>query len=318
VVETTRKRPITIYGAMGANLLIAATKFVAASFTGSAAMLAEGIHSVVDTGNQVLLLIGLRRARRPPDAGHPFGYGKEVFFWSLIVGILLFGLGGGMSIYEGIWHLHHPETLRDPTWNYVVLALAALFEGTSLTIAVRELRAAHRAPTFWRELRASKDPSVFVVVFEDSAALAGLCVAFLGVFLGHLLERPALDGLASVIIGLILCVVAVLLVHESRGLLVGEGMSREAAEAIRSLAAQDSGVSDVGAPLTMHLSPHDVLLNLNIEFRDGLSAREVTASVDRIESRIRGRFPEVRRIFIEAEALTRAAGGKEEPPPSSS
>lgn len=296
-------KPLAIYGAMGANLLIAVTKFVAAGFTGSSAMLSEGIHSTVDTGNQLLLLLGLKKSRKPPDANHPFGHGKELYFWSLIVAVALFGIGGGMSIYEGITHLLHPHPLEDPTWNYATLGLAFLFESVSWWIAVKELREQIGDKGMWTSLRASKDPSVVTVFFEDSAALAGLIVAFLGVFLGHRLNSPTADGIASIVIGLILAAVAVFLVRESKGLLLGESADPAIVKEIRDLARSLPAVADVQCPLTMHFGPEEVLLNLEIDFRPGLPPGEITQAINRLEEEIREKHPEFKRIFIEARAL---------------
>jgi cation diffusion facilitator family transporter len=300
------ERPITVYAAVGSNLAIAAAKFTAALITGSSAMLAEAIHSLVDTGNELLLLLGIRRSVQPADALHPFGYGKELYFWSLIVAILLFGLGGGMSIYEGISHLEHPAEIRDPTWNYVVLGVAFVAEGASWTIAIRKLLTGQRAgQSVWRTMRISKDPTVYTVVAEDSAALAGVLVAFLGVLLGHRLHNPYLDGIASIVIGFILVTVAGYLAMESRDLLVGESAGADIVEDIRALAEADPAVVQASRPLTMHFGPDRILLNLDIEFKPELTAEEVTAAVDRLEARIRAEHPSIRRIFIEAESLTR-------------
>jgi cation diffusion facilitator family transporter len=297
------EKPIAIYGAMAANLAIAATKLVAAGFTGSSAMISEGIHSLVDTGNQLLLLLGLRRSRRPPDAAHPFGHGMEQYFWGLVVAMLLFGIGGGMSVYEGITHLLHPHPLEDAAWSYVTLGIAFVFEGVSWTLAMRQLRPLIRERGVWKALRTSKDPSVLILFFEDSAALAGLALAFLGVFLGHLWSAPAADGIASVLIGLLLAGVATLLVHESKGLLLGESADPEVLRDIREIVAADPAVARSGYPLTMHLAPEEVLLNLEIDFRPQLPPGRITESINRLEREIRRRHPEVRRIFIEARAL---------------
>jgi cation diffusion facilitator family transporter len=293
-----------VYAAIAGNLAVAVTKFIAAFLTGSSAMLSEGIHSVVDTGNGLLLLWGIRRSRRPPDPSHPFGHGKELYFWTLIVAILIFAVGGGMSVYEGIVHLRHPSELKDPTWNYVVLALAAVFEGFAWTVAYKQLRETRGRRNLWAAVRASKDPTTFTVLVEDSAAMLGLLVAFLGVYLGQRLHNPYLDGAASIVIGVILGAVAVVLARESKGLLVGESADPEVLASIRALAEADPAVERVGPPLTMHLGPHEVLLNLDIQFRKGLSAAEVEAAVDRLEKAIRAKHPEVKRIFIEAESLT--------------
>jgi cation diffusion facilitator family transporter len=305
------ERPITVYGAVVSNLVIAVAKFAAALFTGSSAMLAEAIHSLVDTGNELLLLLGIERSKRPADPLHPFGHGKELYFWSLIVAILLFGIGAGMSIYEGISHLEHPVEIRDPTWNYVVLGIALVAEGTSWAIALKKLLEGRRAgQSLWRTLRTSKDPSVYTVLAEDSAALAGILVAFLGVLLGHRLRNPYLDGSASIVIGVILATVAVYLALESRDLLIGESAGDDVVEDIRALAQADPAVVQAFRPLTMHFGPNRVLLNLDIGFMPELTADEIAAAVDRLESRIRAEHPQIRRMFIEAEAFTGHEGGE--------
>jgi cation diffusion facilitator family transporter len=297
------EHPIAVYGAIVANAIIAIAKFVAAFFTGSSAMISEGVHSVVDTGNQALLLLGINRSKRPPDEIHPFGHGKELYFWSLIVAIILFGIGGGISIYEGVTHMLHPGQLEDPTWNYAVLGIALLVEGISWAIALKEFLPTIGEESFWRAVRTSKDPTVVTVLFEDSAALAGLIVAFLGVFLAHYFNRPILDGVASLVIGAILAAVAIFLAYESRGLLVGEAADQQVVSNIRKLAESDPAVEQVERPLTMHLGPHQVLLNVALRFRDDLSAVELASTVDRVEQVIRKQHPDVKRIFIEAESL---------------
>lgn len=303
------RRPIAVYGAIASNLAIAVAKFAAAFVTGSSAMLAEGIHSVVDTGNELLLLLGLHRSRRPGDELHPFGHGKELYFWSLIVAILLFGVGGGMSVYEGISHLQHPREIRDAVWNYVVLAVAFLAEGTSWTIALRQLLRQRRGRGLWHTVRASKDPSVYTVLAEDTAALAGVVVAFLGVYLGHRLGKPDLDAAASMVIGLILAAVAVFLAFESRGLLVGESADRAVVERIREITEADPGVDRVRRLLTMHLGPEQVLLNMDLAFRPGLGASDLPGVVERVEEGIRREFPEIDRIFIEVGPFRRGSEG---------
>lgn len=301
----TGSSKLPIYGALLANFAIAAVKFVAAAFTGSSAMLSEGIHSVVDTGNQLLVLLGLKRSKRPADAKHPFGYGKELYFWSLIVAILLFSIGGGMSIYEGILHLYHPSEMSDPTWNYAVLAAAFLFEGTSWIIAMKSFLKNKSPHSFWKRLRRSKDPSIFIIIMEDSAALAGILVAFLGVYLGHVFDQPMFDGIASVIIGGILALVAVFLVYESKGLLLGEAVQADALKSIQSIFTGNPNVSSMETPLTMHFGPEDVLLAVNVQFRDGLSAEQIEQTIDDLEKAVRENHPEIRRIFVEAESITR-------------
>ncbi|WP_180838901.1 cation diffusion facilitator family transporter [Variovorax sp. RO1] len=291
---------IAIYGAIAANVAIAATKFVVAGITGSSAMLSEGIHSAVDTFNGVLLLVGIRLSQRPATAEHPFGHGKELYFWSLIVAVLIFGLGGGVSFYEGIQHMRHPEPMRDPTWNYVVLGLAALFEGTSFFIALREFRREARGRPFWQALGQSKDPTTYTVLAEDSAALAGLGVAALGIWASHRFDMPALDGAASVVIGLLLAGVAVLLISQARGLLIGEGIRPETARAIRSLAMQQPSVQDVGHVLSMYIGANEVLAIVDVNFKDGTATGEAADAIAAIEQQVRARFPMIRRLFIEA------------------
>lgn len=291
---------IAIYGAIAANVAIAVTKFVVAGITGSSAMLSEGIHSAVDTFNGVLLLVGIRLSQRPATAEHPFGHGKELYFWSLIVAVLIFGLGGGVSFYEGIQHMRHPEPMRDATWNYVVLGLAALFEGTSFFIALREFRREARGRPFWQALVQSKDPTTYTVLAEDSAALAGLGVAALGIWASHRFDMPALDGAASVVIGLLLAGVAVLLISQARGLLIGEGIRPETARAIRSLAMAQPSVQDVGHVLSMYIGANEVLAVVDVNFKDGTATGEAADAIAAIEQQVRARFPMIRRLFIEA------------------
>lgn len=290
---------IAIYGAIAANVAIAVTKFIVAGMTGSSAMLSEGIHSLVDTGNGLLLLVGLRRSQLPATDQHPFGHGKELYFWSLIVAVLIFGAGGGISFYEGILHMLDPQPMEDPMWNYIVLASAGLFEGISFTLAWREFGKLRGDTPIWRALRTSKDPASFTVLAEDAAALGGLVIAAAGVFLSHWLDRPELDGAASVLIGLLLAGVAVLLVRESRGLLIGEGIAPETARAIRALAREEPGVREVGPLLSMYVGAEDVLLNLDVHVDTALSAGEIAAAIRRIEAGVRERFPKIRRIYIE-------------------
>jgi len=285
---------------MAANLGIAATKFVAAAVTGSSAMLSEAIHSIVDTGNQLLLLLGLYRSQRPADETHPFGHGKELYFWGLIVAILLFGVGGGMALLEGVWHLLHPRPLADPFWAYVVLAVAGVFESTSLVVATRELLSRRGPPEFWLRVHRSKDPSVFSTFFEDVGALLGLVVAFLGIYFGHRFQNVYFDGAASVAIGVILSLVALTIVYETRGLLIGESTSPEVVDDICRIVASDPAVRKSRTPLTMHLSPFEILLNLEVVFKQEISAQEQIAAVERLEKAIREKYPSITRIFIEA------------------
>ncbi len=297
-----------VVAAIIGNVAIAAIKFFAGAMTGSSAMISEGIHSVVDTGNGGLLYYGLNRGARPADEHHPFGHGMEVYFWSLIVAVSIFGIGGGMSIYEGITHIQHPAPLESPTINYVVLALAALFEGLSFSVAWRTFRGSRRGRTTIAAIHHGKDPSLFTVLFEDTAALLGLMVAFFGVLLSHQLDAPWLDGTASIVIGCILVVAALWLAYESRSLLVGEAADPEMVAEIRSIVLGDPAVTGLGVVLTMHLGPDDVLLNIEVKFTPGLPAEDIHAAVHRIEERINEPYPQVSRIFIEVEALVGGAG----------
>jgi len=295
-----------VVAAIIGNLAIAVIKFIAGSITGSSAMISEGIHSVVDTGNGGLLFFGLKQGARPADDQHPFGYGMEVYFWSLIVAVSIFGIGGGMSIYEGITHIQHPVTLEDPTINYIVLALAMVFESLSFSVAWRAFRTSKGRRGTLSAIHHGKDPSLFTVLFEDTAALLGLVVAFVGVFLSHQLQEPALDGAASIGIGAILVVAALWLAYESRSLLVGEAADPDMVAAIREIVLADPAVVGLGVVLTMHLGPEDVLLNIEVRFTEGLPAEDIHAAVHRIEDRINEPYPEVTRIFIEVDALRAA------------
>jgi cation diffusion facilitator family transporter len=294
-----------IYAAIAANLGIAAIKFVAAAFTGSSAMISEAIHSLVDTGNGGLMLLGVHRSRRPADDQHPFGYGKELYFWTLIVAIVIFAVGGGISAYEGLLHVLHPVPLESPTWNYVVLALALIFEGYSFLVAFKAFQSAKGELSIWRSIETSKDPTTYTVLFEDSAALLGLVLAFVGIFFAHMLDMPYFDGAASILIGAILAVVAVLLAYESKRLLVGEAVDPETLKKIKRLAESDARVEAVKNALTMHFGPRTILLAMDLQFRRDLSAEEVEDSVDRLEETIREHYRDIKHIFIESESLSR-------------
>lgn len=301
-----------IYAAIGGNLAIAITKFIAAAVTGSSAMLSEGVHSFVDTGNGLLLLWGIRQAAKPPDERHPFGRGKELYFWTLIVAVLIFGIGGGISIYEGAKHIQHPEPISNPLINYIVLGLAMLFEGFAWWVAFCEFKKAKGKLGYLQAVRASKDPTTFTVLFEDTAAMLGLIVAFVGVYLGHTFHLPWLDGLASVVIGVILCGVASFLAFESKGLLIGEGIDPDTKADIEKFVAADPDVDTLVRALSLHFGPEDVLLTLEIAFRPGLSAADAAAAVDRLDKAIRAEHTEVKHLFIEAQAIAekgQAAGG---------
>ena len=305
-----------IYAALFGNLFIAVIKFVAAGITGSSAMISEAIHSVVDSGNQMLLFHGMRRAAKPADPAHPFGYGMELYFWSFVVAILIFAVGAGVSIYEGVGKIMAPHPVSDVAVNYVVLAVAMAFEAAAWTIAFREFRKTKAGRGWIAAIRRSKDPAIFTVLFEDSAAMIGLIVAFLGIWLSDALNMPVLDGVASVAIGAILAATAAMLAIETKGLLIGEGASRQVVDGISGIIAEQPHVMRVNELLTMHLGPEDVLLNLSLDFDDALTADDVKDAVTGLEARIKSEFPEVTRVFIEAQnwrAHQRAVGAA---PPS--
>jgi cation diffusion facilitator family transporter len=300
-----------VYAALAANSIIAAMKFAAASFTGSSAMLSEAIHSLVDTGNQGLILHGMRRSTRPPDANHPFGYGKELYFWAFVVAILIFAVGAGVSIYEGVLKLIDPHPIDNIYINYAVLGAALVFECFAWYVAYKEFNKGRGGQSMWRALRTSKDPTVFTVLFEDTAALLGLLVAVLGLALYQAFGWIAFDGLASIVIGLILAATASFLAYESKGLLVGEGASPKVLEGVRRIVAAEPGVEHINELLSMHLGPRDVLLNLSVDFADGLSSEALEATLTSLDRRIRTEFPEITRVFIELERRSAPAPGED-------
>ncbi|UCC14718.1 MAG: cation transporter [Gammaproteobacteria bacterium] len=291
-----------VIAALVGNSLIAITKFSAAAYTGSSAMFSEAVHSVVDTGNQALLLFGLKRADRRADDKHPFGYGKEVFFWAFVVAILLFAVGAGVSIYEGIHRISAPEPVTSPIINYIVLGLAMIFEGIAWWVAYKEFNKIRGTRSWFRAVIEVKDPSILTVLMEDSAAMLGLIVAFLGIFLSDTLGIPALDGVASIIIGCILAGAAAVLAFETKALLIGESADPKVVQGVREILGAEPTVSGTNEILTMHVGAHDILLNLSVDFRDGLSSQEIEAAITRMEKQIKKAHPKVTRVFIEAQA----------------
>lgn len=301
-----------VVAAIVANLLIAVAKFVAATITGSSAMIAEGIHSLVDTGNGGLLLFGMKQSTRPPDDEHPFGHGKALYFWSLVVAVSIFGIGGGMSLYEGVSHLQHPSPLENPLWNYLVLGFSLLVEGNSFRIAMKQFNNARGTTGSWEFIRGSKDPSLYTVVLEDSAAMLGLVFAFLGVLLGHVFANPFLDGAASILIGLLLMSVAWLLAAETKGLLLGEGVDKVLAANMREIVQSDADVVGITEMLTMYMGPHDLLVNIGVQFRPGLRADAIHGAVHRVETSLIAAHPEIRNVYIEVESLVAASAERPE------
>jgi cation diffusion facilitator family transporter len=295
-VSATSTRTLVI--ALVANLGIAASKFVAAMVTGSSAMLTEGVHSVVDSTNQLLLMWGRHAAKRPPDRKHPLGYGRELYFWSFVVAVLVFSLGAGVSIYEGIIHIAHPEPAVSPLIAYAVLLIAFLLEGWSTLEAFKEFKAAKGNLSWLEAIRDSKDPPSFIVLLENGAAMAGIIAAAIGLALSQLTGDPFFDGAASVVIGVILGVTACLLAYESKGLLIGEAADPELVEGLRKLACSKKGVVGVGHVLTVHSSPDQITAMVNVDFDDKITAGDVERIVCEVEEEARHRWPQVRRLFI--------------------
>jgi cation diffusion facilitator family transporter len=294
-----------IYAALIGNSLVAVTKFIAATVTGSSAMLSEGIHSLVDTGNQVLLLWGDRQSRKPADEQFPFGHGREIYFWSFIVAILIFALGAGFSIYEGIHHLLHPQPVKNPIVNYVVLGLAIVFEGGSLWVAIRVFNHVKGSRGYFEAVHYGKDPSLFVVLFEDAAAMAGLLIALGGIALGQITGNPAFDGIASVLIGVILGGTAIWLAYETKSLLIGESADPEIVQTIREYCLEVPPVKVVNEVLTMHMGPEFILVNVSVDMTDKATAGEIEKAIAAFDQRIKSTFPAIKRVFVEAEARGR-------------
>ncbi len=304
---TRIKDDIVLYGALAANVGIAVAKFVAAGITGSSSMLTEGVHSLVDSGNQVLLLYGQSRAKRAADTAHPFGYGRELYFWAFVVAILIFAVGAGVSIYEGYRHIIAPEPLSDPLINYVVLGVSALLEGTSWTIAVREFSRAKGDLGWWQAVHQSKDPAGFIVLFEDSAALAGLMIAALGVWASHAFGDPRIDGAASIAIGLILALVAVLLARESKGLLIGERADPAIIASIREIVQAHPAILAVNHVRTIHTAPDSIFAAISADFDDSVTMGEGEAIIEVLETRLRDAVSTLASIYIRPENSAAAA-----------
>jgi len=294
--HTTSTRTLVI--ALLANLGIAVSKFVAAAITGSSAMLTEGVHSVVDSTNQLLLMWGRRAAKRPPDKFHPFGYGRELYFWSFVVAVLVFSLGAGVSIYEGIIHIANPEPAVSPVVAYIVLLVAFLLEGWSTLEAFADFKKSKGQLGWFQAVRRSKDPPAFIVLLENGAAMAGIIAAALGLLLSQLTHNPFYDGAASIVIGTILGLTAALLAYESKGLLIGEAADPVLVRNLRELADSQPGVVGVGHVLTVHSSPDQITVMMNVDFRDDMLAGEVERIVCRVEDEARERWPAVRRLFV--------------------
>ena len=291
-----------IYAAMIGNGLIAVAKFVGASITGSSAMLSEGIHSLVDTGNQSLLLYGIARSKRPADEKHPFGYASEIYFWAFIVAILIFSIGAGISIYHGVEKVLHPHPVQDPMINYIILILAMVFEGVAWWIAFKEFSTTQGKKNLFQAVQESKDPTIFTVLFEDTAAMLGLIVALIGIWISVTYNMPVLDGVASIIIGIILAGTALVLALETKGLLIGEAAAPEIVEEIKELIARQPAIIALNEIRTLHRGPNDVLLALSVDYNDEIPAGMVERTNTEIEIAIKQRFPVVKRLFIEVQS----------------
>ncbi len=297
---------IVLYAALAANVGIAVAKFIAAAITGSSSMLTEGVHSLVDSGNQLLLLYGQHRAKRLPDHEHPFGYGRELYFWAFVVAILIFGLGAGVSVYEGWKHIVAPEPLDDPWIAYLVLAIAFAMEGTSWWIALREFGQAKGDTPWWQAIRESKDPAGFIVLFEDSAAIAGLIVAGIGIWLSHELADPRIDGIASIVIGLLLAAVATLLAREAKGLLIGERANEAVIACVRSILDREPAILKVNHVRTIHTAPDRVFVAVSADVEDSLTMGEGETLIERLEQELKQAMPQLSSIYIRPEKAENA------------
>ncbi|PWC33064.1 cation diffusion facilitator family transporter [Azospirillum sp. TSO35-2] len=288
-----------VYAAIAANLAITVTKFVAAVITGSSSMLSEAVHSLVDTGNEALMLVGLARSKRPPDDRHPFGYARELYFWPFVVALVIFAGGAVVSVYEGVEKILHPQPIESPWINFVVLAVALVMEAVSWVIALREFNA-HRGPGgVIASVRASKDPTVFIVLFEDSAALVGLLIAAAALSADLLLDQPRFDGVGSVLIGAVLAITAAFLAYETKSLLIGEAARPDLVNGVRAMLEDEAAIDRVNEVLTIHLGPDSVIVNLSLDVHDDITAGHVETMLARIERRVRERYPEIRRVFTE-------------------
>ncbi len=292
-----------VLAAILGNLLIAATKFIAAAFSGSAAMLSEAIHSLVDTGNGALMLYGMRRSVKPPDDDHPLGYGHELYFWALIVGMLIFALGGGMSIVTGYMHLGRETPPGDVGWSYAVIAAALVFEGVSWYFGLKAFRKERRGRGIVETIRRTKNPSTFAILLEDTAALLGLVFAFFGIFLSTHLDAPWIDGASSMAIGILLWITAFVMVYESKELLVGEGMEKSTLRSVREIICADPAVERVDKLLTLYLGPDEVMLAIELHFHPDTTAIEIRHAVTRFKLAIQAQYPRIRRVYLATSSI---------------
>ena len=297
---------IAVIAAIAANIAIGIVKFIASAISGSSAMFSEGVHSIVDSGNGLLVLLGIQRAKKPADPVHPFGHGKELYFWTMVVAILIFALGGGVSMWEGIQAIKAvgPDTkLGDPTMAYIVLIASMILEGVSWTVAVKQFNLARGKTSPLKFIKEAKDPSLYTVVLEYTAAELGLILAFLGLTLGHVLNNPYLDGIAAVLIGVLLASVAVILLRETKGLLIGEGLNLSEIEEVQQIVEGDPAIERCGRVLSMYMGPENLVVAIDAGFKGGIPSDEIPAAIDRIEAGIKSRFPQAKSVFVEAEGL---------------
>lgn len=293
-----------IYAAIGGNILVAITKIGAAVWTNSSAMWSEAVHSVVDSGNSILLLYGLHRAKRPPNREHPLGYGREIYFWSFVVAVLVFALGSGVTLYEGISHILNPEPIRNEGVIYIVIGLSAIFDGMTWWIALRNFKGKMNWSDILAAVRSSKDPPSFMVLFEDSAALIGLLMVLIGTYLSVRLDLPILDGVASIMIGLVLATTATLLAIETKGLLIGEAANPLIVAAILHIAKDMEGVAHANDIITVHLAPRHIVVALSLEFSDELRTPDIELKVIELERRLREFSPDVIAVFVKPQSLS--------------
>ncbi len=298
---------VAVWAALAGNLLVAGAKFVAAAVTGSAAMLSEAVHSLVDTVNELLLLYGIARSVRPPDRQHPLGYGRELYFWSFVVALLIFTLGAGVSVYQGVNRLLHPAPIQQPAVIFVVLGISLAFEGASWLVGMRAFRATKRYRGWWEAFRRSKDPPTFIVVFEDTAAILGIVAAAAGTALALVTGDSRWDGAASLAIAIILAAVAALLGRESKALLIGERADPALSDAIMRTAAGIAGVCSANSVVTVQLAPNNVVAMLSVDFFDYLRAPDIERAVIELEAGVRGAYPEVSALFVKPQSVLQAS-----------
>jgi cation diffusion facilitator family transporter len=293
------KSKLFIYISLVVDISIAVSKFTAAAFTGSSSMVSEGVHSVIDAISQLLLIWGIRTSKKKADSSRPFGYGKELYFWSFIVSLVIFILGGCISFYEGLGRVRRPASFGNPNWNYAILGVAFLFTSVSMFFAFKAFNKQRRNDSFWKEVLESKDPSTFIVLLGDVGDMIGLTIAFLGVFLGRLYHNPYYDGVASMAIGVVMVSISGLLVSESKSLLMGETIARKTIRKIIKIAHNDPAILKIKKHFSMYMGPEEILIQLNAVFKEDLTTVQITDAIDRLTKLIKTEFPRIKQIFVE-------------------